>query len=149
MPWDDTATVVAVVPSGQMRLESMAVLLGSAAFLASAACGGDDSGTDTTAGSGGTGATGGTTSATGGMASTSSGMGAGGMGTGGSPIDGYPDGPYGPQEGQTFPQLTFQGYLSTDPAALATTETWTETYTSQDMFESGAAYALVHTSLSG
>ena len=50
-------------------------------------------------------------------------------------------------EGQV--KLTFHGYLSTDPAALATTETWTETYTSQDLFESGAAYALVHTSLSG
>lgn len=142
--------VTAVVPSDDMRLESMAVLLGSAAFLASAGCGGDDSGNDTT-GSGGTGATGGTTSATGGMASTSSGMGAGGMGTGagGSAPGGYPEGPYGPQEGLTFPQLTFHGYLSTDPAALATTETWTETYTSQDLFESGAAYALVHTSLSG
>ena len=133
----------------QMRLETLAVLLGSAALLASAACGGDDSGNTTSMGNGGSGASGGTTSATGGMASTSSGMGAGGQGTGGSPIEGYPAGPYGPQEGLTFPQLTFHGYLSTDPAALATTETWTETYTSQDLFESGAAYALIHTSLSG
>ncbi|HHH29599.1 MAG TPA: hypothetical protein ENK57_14810 [Polyangiaceae bacterium] len=132
-----------------MRLETLAVLLGSAALLASAACGGDDSENTTSMGNGGSGATGGTTSATGGMASTSSGMGAGGQGTGGSPIEGYPAGPYGPQEGLTFPQLTFHGYLSTDPAALATTETWTETYTSQDLFESGAAYALIHTSLSG
>ena len=131
-----------------MRIEAMATFVGCAAFLASVGCGGDDTGDTTSSGAGGTGASGGSpTTSAGGMATTSSGM--GGDGTGGSSNGEYPAGPYGPQEGLTFPQLTFQGYLSTDPAALATAETWTDTYTSQDLFESGAAYALVHTSLSG
>ncbi len=72
----------------------------------------------------------------------------GGNGAGGAP-DTYPDGPYGNQMGDTFPFLTWEGYVSTDAAALATTETWTDTYTSLDLHGSGAQYALIHTTLSG
>jgi len=133
-----------------MRIESMAAFVGCAAFLATAACGGDDGENETTSsGTGATGATGGTMATTGGGGTTSSGTGAGGMGTGGMMTGDYPPGPYGPQEGNTFPKITLEGYLSTDATALATDETWTDTYTSQDLYESGASYALVHTSLSG
>ena len=67
--------------------------------------------------------------------------------SGGAPGN-YPAPPYGNQMNDTFPFLTWQGYLSTDAAALATTETWTDTYTSLDLMTSGASYALIHTTLS-
>ena len=86
---------------------------------------------------------------TGGSASTTSSAMGGTGGMGGSATGNYPDGPYGAEGGDPFPFVNLEGYLSTDPAALATTETWTDLYTSQDLLESGADYALVHTSLSG
>jgi len=118
-------------------------MIGCGAFLATA-CGDDGGETSTTAstGSNSGGASASSSASNGGantsssQASTTSGM--GGMGN-------YPAGPYGNQEGDTFPQIVLEGYLSTNPSALATTETWTETYTSSDLFTSGADYALIHT----
>lgn len=126
------------------------------AFGVGVACG--DSDGETTAGGGGTntGATGSGASSTGASASGGDGTGAsstggmlatGGSGGTGGPVD-YPAGPYGIAVGDTFPFLTWQGYLSTDPVALATAETWTDTYTSLDLHQSGAGYAVVHTTLS-
>ncbi len=69
-------------------------------------------------------------------------------GAGGAPM-GYPAGPYGNKVDEVFPFLTWEGYLSTDPLALATTETWTDPYTALDLHGSGAQYALIHTALSG
>lgn len=127
------------------------------ALVATAAC--DDEpeqlGTTSSSSSAAGGSDGGSTSTTmtnsGGSTAT---MMAGGGGStttssGGAPPADYPAGPYGNDENDTFPFLTWQGYLSTDPAALATTETWTDTYTSLDLMNSGAPYALIHTTLSG
>lgn len=117
-----------------------------------AACGDDDGQTlATTTGNGGN--AGGSTATVGGSGGDGGVQMAGGGGStstssGGAPSD-YPDGGYGNQEGDVFPFLTWQGYLSTDPTALATTETWTDTYTSLDLHGSGAQYALIHTTLSG
>jgi hypothetical protein len=122
--------------------------------MAAIACGDDESvvgtttsgsGGMTSGGNGGQGGDGGSV-ASAGMGGTASG-GAGG-GVGGAPAT-YPDGPYGNDEGQTFPYLEWEGYVKTEPATLATTETWDPDYTSLDVFMSGAPYALVHTSLTG
>jgi hypothetical protein len=118
------------------------------AIAAAVACGDDSQSgptpTATSSASQTTGANmGGATSSS--VATTSTGM--GGQGTGGVP-DGYPAGPYGNELGDTFPYLVWQGYVSTDPAALANVEPWTETYTSDDVRTSGAPYALIHTALS-
>ncbi len=130
-----------------MRIELVAGFIGCAALLATA-CGDDGAETSTTASTGSNtgGATASSSASNGGsnasssQASTTSGM--GGMGN-------YPPGPYGNQEGDTFPQIVLEGYLSTNPSALATTETWTDTYTSVDLYTSGADYALIHTTLTG
>lgn len=138
-----------------MKAYLWASMAGVIAAGAAAACSDDEAQTltasTTTNGNGG--GDGGTTSSmmTGGNGGDGGVQMAGGGGTtstGGAP-PGYPEGPYGNQEGDTFPFLTWQGYLSTDPAALATTETWTDTFTSLDLHGSGAQYALIHTTLSG
>src|SRR5262245_28466095 len=72
----------------------------------------------------------------------------GGQGTGGTP-EGYPPPPYGINVGDTFPYLVWEGYVNTDPAVLANTAPWTDTYTSDDVRTSGAPFALIHTALSG
>lgn len=134
-----------------MRRELWCGLVAVVVFGASAACGDDETSLGSGAGDG-TGATGGTTSTTtamtGGGGTTTTTTGDGGGIVGGGP-PGYPPGPYGNTEGDIFPPLVWQGYLSTDPAALATTETWTDPYTALDLHTSGASYALIHTSLSG
>lgn len=139
-----------------MKRYFWASMAGVIALGAAAACSDDEAQTptgSTTTSSTGGGGDGGTTSSTmaggnGGDVQMAGGGGTTSTSTGGSP-PGYPAGPYGNQEGNTFPFLTWQGYLSTDPAALATAETWTDTYTSLDLHGSGAQYALIHTTLSG
>jgi len=124
-------------------------LLGVTAALAvglGVACGDSDgemstgSGGTTSASTGaGAGSTGASTSTGGNGASSTGGMMAtttSSSSTGG-PVS-YPDGPYGNLVGDIFPFLTWEGYLSTAPAALATAETWTDTYTSLDLHQSGA-----------
>jgi hypothetical protein len=118
------------------------------------ACGED---ADTTGASGGTTASssaGGSSSSTSASSSvTSSSSGAttatstASSGSGGGVPSSYPAGPYGVDVGDTFPYLTWAGYLSTDAAALATAESWTDSYTSLDLMNSGAPYAVVHTTL--
>jgi hypothetical protein len=128
-------------------------LVSSAA--AAVACGDDETPLGTTTGGGmaaaghggadgggGSGANGGF----GGNPSSSGGM--GGMGFGGAP-EGYPEGPYGHNVGDTFPYLEWEGYVKTDPATLATAETWTPDYDSLDVYDSDAPWAMVHTSLTG
>lgn len=131
-----------------MRIELVAGLIGCAAFAATAC--GDDGGETTSTATTGTSMGGSSVSSSmasngGSTASSTSQSSSSGMGG----AMGYPAGPYGNGEGDTFPPITLEGYLSTNPSALATTETWTPTYTSNDLFNSGAPYALIHTSLSG
>ena len=117
------------------------------------ACGDDEEGgnlANTTLGTGGNGTAGSSSTNNGGNGAMMAG------GNGGTPSTGgtggtnpnYPAGPYGNEVGDTFPLLTWQGYLSTNPGDLANLEVWTDTYTSLDLHQSGASYALVHTTLS-
>lgn len=128
-------------------------LFASIALAAAGACADDGAQPiGTTAATSGTGAAGGTTSVNTTSVGANMQMAGGGGSTstssGGSP-PGYPLGPYGNEVGQTFPFLSWEGYLSTNATALATAETWTDTYTSLDLHGSGAQYALIHTTLSG
>jgi hypothetical protein len=118
--------------------------------MLSMACGSDDdpikNSTSSNGGNGGNGGSGTTTTTTSPQGGSGAGVTTGGMG-GGTPAT-YPPGPYGKQVGEIFPYLEWEGYVSTDAAALATTEPWTDTYTSLDLYMSAGGYALVHTSLS-
>ncbi|MEM1031666.1 MAG: hypothetical protein AAF928_00245 [Myxococcota bacterium] len=138
-----------------MRYELAAGLLAAAALLGTIACGGDDEADTSTNGAMTTTTSGGTSN--GGSSATSSGSNGGAATTMAGPTTtttggnggAYPTGPYGNDVGDTFPLVTLQGYVSTNPSALATTETWTPVYTSADLFASGADYALIHTALTG
>jgi|RhiMetdeSRZDD1v2_1073273.scaffolds.fasta_scaffold246975_2 hypothetical protein len=84
----------------------------------------------------------------GGSSTSTTATGMGGNGNGGAPAE-YPPGPYGNQVGQTFPYLEWEGYVNSDPTMLANTAPWTDTYTANEVHNSGAPFALIHTALSG
>jgi hypothetical protein len=55
----------------------------------------------------------------------------------------YPPGPYGGAVGDTFPLLTWQGYVDNAADVVATTLPY-GTYGSNDIRQSGRKYAMVH-----
>jgi hypothetical protein len=122
--------------------------VGSLAFIAAYGCSDDETPGQTPTSSSGktTGASMGGSGPSSSTTTTASSM--GGQGSGGTP-DTYPPGPYGIEVGDTFPFLTWQGYINADPAALANTAPWTDTWTSENVRTSGAPFALIHTALSG
>ena len=118
--------------------------VGTVALALSFACGDDETGqvVPTTSSTQTTGAS------TGGSSTTSTTSGMAGNGMGGEAPSEYPRGPYGNNVGDTFPYLVWQGYLNSDPTMLSNTAPWTDTYTANDVHNSGVQYALIHTALS-
>ena len=92
-------------------------------------------------------ATGGSSGADGGGKAGSAGVaGSGGTGTdGGRTCTPYPAGPYGNQVGQTFPNLTWEGYVNDTADAVSTTKPF-RSYSSTELCTSGRSFALVHLS---
>ncbi len=63
--------------------------------------------------------------------------------TGTSTPEGYPEGPYGADVGETIPNLVWRGYASLDGAGLASEETYGD-WSLDDARRSGKRYALLH-----
>ena len=63
--------------------------------------------------------------------------------TGSSTPEGYPEGPYGADVGETIPNLVWRGYASLDGTGLASEEPYAD-WSLDDARRSGKRYALLH-----
>ena len=110
--------------------------------LGTLGCSGDSEGDGSSSGgsaaSGGAGGSAGSVGGAGGNAGVGVG-GAGGMATG------YPAGPYGNQEGDTIPDLSWEGFVNDAAMGKANAQPFGP-YSMNDLRQSGRSYALVHLS---
>jgi len=66
-----------------------------------------------------------------------------GAGGGAAIPEGYPEGPYGADVGETIPNLAWRGFVEDDGAGLATDTSYVDT-SLDDARRSGARWALLH-----